>query len=152
MTEVRGKPVEIYDKMRFVLEIDGIIYGGFKTCSPIADKSGVLKHWEGGSKLAKKKLGNIDYDPLTLERGLSDNTELYDWRKGTKDGTLKGKDKRKTVRLIVQDEDQEDRIAYKFYECLNAELHAGPWDNEAQEMVLEKLVLEFEDYDRENLT
>jgi phage tail-like protein len=152
MTEVRGKPVEFYDKARFLLEIEGIIYGGFVTASEVGGTSGVIAHYEGGSKKPYKKLGNITYPTLTLERGLSDNTELYEWRKGTEDGTLKGEAKRKTVRLIVQDEDQSDKIAYKLIRCLNSGLVAGPWDNKAEEMVIEKATLEYEDFERENLT
>jgi len=152
MTEVRGKPVEFYDKARYLVEVDGIIYGGFMTCSPLGDKSGVITHYEGGSKDPYKKLGNNTYDTVTLERGLSDNMEFYEWRKGTKDGTLKGAAKRKNVRVIVQDEDQSDKIAHKLGPCLISSCICGPWDNKAEEVALETITLEYTSYERELLT
>src|SRR5947209_8321008 len=41
--------------------------------------SEVIEYREGGSSIIRKGLGRTKYDPITLERGITQNTEFADW-------------------------------------------------------------------------
>lgn len=148
---IKGAPLEFYDKQRFIVEADGIEYGGFATCSEIGGTLETIKHREGGRKTQYKKTGNVEYPPATLTRGLSSNREIYEWWRAVKNGTLKGDAARKTIRIIQRDEGEEDKVLFVCYRCIPVDDKFGPWDNSAAEVALESFSFEYEDYERIDL-
>lgn len=148
---IKGTPVNVYDKARFILEVDGIEYAGFTTCSEIGGEIGVIEHREGGRKEAFKKDGNVTFPELTLERGFSENRELWEWWKGIRDGTITGDEKRRTARLVQQDEAKQAKVALRLANAWPRVVRYGGWDNNADEAVYETCILVYEDLEREEL-
>jgi len=77
-----GKRVDPYRGFRFrVLDVSGAELGGFTTISGLRDETEVVEYREGNDGVTARKLpGFTSADNIVLERGLSVNEELQDWR------------------------------------------------------------------------
>lgn len=139
---VKGQPTLFYDKANAILEIDGMEYAGFKTCSEVGEKNANISHREGGGGDAlNQPSGTITREPITLERGFSDNTELHDWFKAIRDKTLSREEIKRNGRIIQKDEAGQDMIILDIGPCYPPELIYGGWDKDAVEPTIEKCIL-----------
>ena len=69
-----------YRNFRFKVEIDGFDVAGFSRVSGIRQSTEVVPYREGGDNLATRKLiGQTDFSPIVLERGLSEDVDFYYW-------------------------------------------------------------------------
>lgn len=78
MTE-RNDP---YRRLRFLLEIEGVVKAGFSHCDLPAATSGVVRYREGNELPTPRKLPGLNgYGPLVLRTGVTDRSiELAEWR------------------------------------------------------------------------
>jgi phage tail-like protein len=144
-----GNP-RIYDrKFAFRLVIEGFTKIEFSKAGPLSAKIAVVKHREGGRLIPNKSLGLVDFDPITLERGASfTDYDLYLWfvqaanaaaNVGLKDQLVK-----RNGTLMQLD---RDGLILKTWSIINAfptEFNAGDWDGSANEVVINKMVLEYD--------
>jgi phage tail-like protein len=89
-----------YRVFRFVVEINGTLVGGFSEVTGLEVRTEVDDHREGGvndyvHKIAKE----TKYPNLTLKRGITDKTDLWDWHQQVVLGDVE----RKTVSVVVLD-------------------------------------------------
>ncbi len=77
--DVTGRPANFYDRAKFLVEIDGATYAGFQTCSDISVALAAKVYHDGASPTPFKKAGKEDYPNVTLEQGMSENTDLEEW-------------------------------------------------------------------------
>lgn len=153
---VRGEPSDYWVRSRFRVEIDGIVYAGFRDCSEIRGEIEAVVHREGGSNYEFKKPGVETYPEVTLTAGLSDmNNELYDWwnqaRAGGKDKAAKRSDLNRTVHVIQQDEEGNDVYVWTLFNAWPRVYAAGGWDKGASEVTVKTLILVYEYFDEERL-
>lgn len=67
----------------FALEIGGITEATFREASGFGSETQVIEFIEQGAKgapIIRKVPGNLKWQNITLKRGLTSNTELWDWR------------------------------------------------------------------------
>jgi len=143
---ISGNPRSFHKKFKFLIEIDGIARAHFKTCSELSTEVGVVKHREGGALRADKSPGLVEDEPITLERGVTNDLELYTWFKEVVDaasGTGLVDDQYKREMHIVQlDRDGSELRRWPVTGCWPKKFVAGAWDNDAEEVVIETVVLE----------
>lgn len=89
-----------YRVFRFVVEINGRRVGGFSEITGLEVRTEVEEYREGGRngyvhKLAKE----TRYPNLTLKRGITDKTDLWDWHQQVVLGDVE----RKQVSVVVLD-------------------------------------------------
>ena len=94
------RPPDPYKVFRFVLEIDGTQVAGFSEITGLEVRTEVDDYREGGvndyvHKIAKE----TRYPNLTLKRGITDTTDLWDWHQQIVLGDIK----RKTISVILRD-------------------------------------------------
>ena len=78
---ILGTARSYHPKFKFVVQIDGIAYGNFQSCTELASEFAEIQQWEGGSLIPYKTPGRLTFDDVTLARGVVGNTELYDWHR-----------------------------------------------------------------------
>lgn len=66
----------------FTVEIDGIETARFKKCEGLEAETSVIEIEEGGGGVHHFP-GRTRYPNKVLEKGISDNNELFDWYKQT---------------------------------------------------------------------
>ena len=72
--------VDPYKNFKFRIKWDGKYVAGLSKMSPLRRTTEVVEHREGGDPSASHKSpGRTKYDVITLERGVTHDTEFEDW-------------------------------------------------------------------------
>lgn len=100
-----------YKVFRFVVEINGTQVGGFSEVTGLEVRTEVDEYREGGvndyvHKIAKE----TRYPNLTLKRGITDATELWEWHQQVVGGNIE----RKTVSVVLLDALREEKWRWIF--------------------------------------
>lgn len=85
---------------RFLVEVDALVVAGFSGVSGLGMTLETEDYQEGGLNTHAHALPTrASYEPVTLERGLTESTVLWDWARSGRNGHPE----RKTVRVFLQD-------------------------------------------------
>jgi phage tail-like protein len=69
-----------YRVFNFLIEIEGLVIGGFSECSGLEVETELFEYREGGlNEYMHNFVGSTKYTPLVLKRGLTSNDGLWDW-------------------------------------------------------------------------
>jgi phage tail-like protein len=94
-------PFDPFGGFNFAVEIEGITIGGFSECTGLDSESDVVDYREGNEDITVRRIAGLrKASNVTLKRGLSTNTELFQWRKSVMDGVIE----RKNVSIVLYDE------------------------------------------------
>jgi phage tail-like protein len=144
---VQGQPTVYHHKYRFIVEIDDFASAAFMKCSPLKATNAVVETWEGGSLIAHKEPGRTTYDNVTLERGVTNNEDAYDWFKDVvKAYKNSGRGSPHYFRNLDIVQLARSGIVMRRWtleEAFPTEFIAGEWDNESDESVVETLTLAY---------
>ena len=78
-----------YGNFNFLVELDGIAQASFTDCSGLESTTEIIETREGGDNTTVRKLpGKTSYSDITLKWGLTDSTELWNWRQQIVNGTV----------------------------------------------------------------
>ncbi|NRB36689.1 MAG: phage tail protein [Rhodobacteraceae bacterium] len=130
-----------YTQFNFLLEIDGITAAGFTEVSGITMESDVIEYREGSDATHVRKMPGLSkYGNITLKRGFTDNTELWDWRKTVIDGQTERKD----AAIILLNEAREPAIRWEIRNAFPAKLEGATLNATANETAIESMELAVE--------
>ena len=76
-----GNPRSFHKEFKFIVEIDDIGHAGFQKCSELSVEVANVQYIESGSLIHNKNPGRMTYADLTLERGATQDRDLFDWFK-----------------------------------------------------------------------
>jgi phage tail-like protein len=144
-----GQPRTFNKKFSFLLSIDGFNWAGFSKCSELKVTVAEVKQYEGGTLLAQKSAGRAEFANVTLERGaVTNDIDMYLWMSEVISGPtnlgVKEVAYKRHGDLIQLDRDGEILKRYSLFWAWPTEFTAGEWDNNADENVIEKLVLAYD--------
>ena len=146
-----------YKNFKFRVKWDGRYVAGLSKVGGLKRSTEVVKHREGGDPSSSRKSpGRTEYDPITLERGVTHDLEFERWaNKVWNFGAGLGaevslKDFRKDVILEVYNEAGQLALAYKVYRCWVSEYQAfSDMDANANAVSIQTLKLENEGWERD---
>lgn len=146
-----------YKNFKFRVKWDGRYVAAVSKISALKRKTEVVSHRSGGDPSSSQKSpGRTEYEAITLERGVTHDTEFEKWANkvwnwGSGLGTeVSLKDFRKDVILELYNESGQVAIAYKIYRCWVSEFQAFPeLDANANAVAIQHLVLENEGWERD---
>lgn len=75
----------------FYLDISGQITGTFRECTGLGSESEIMEHKAvlgNGQVVIYKIPGNLKYDNIVLKRGVTDDMQIWEWRKKVEDGKV----------------------------------------------------------------
>lgn len=99
----------------FALDVDGVVSAFFSEASGFNNNSEVITHQAvdaQGRSVIQKIPGDLTWDDLTLRRGISDSTALWDWRQRVIDGDVEGA--RANGSVIMYNQAQEEVARFNF--------------------------------------
>jgi phage tail-like protein len=154
---VNAQRFDPYKNFKFRLKWDGRYVAGISKAGALKRSTQVVEHREGGDPSSTRRSpGQTKYDPITLERGVTHDTEFEKWaNKVWNYGSGLGaevslKDFRKDVILEVYNETGQLAIAYKIYRCWVSEFQAMPdLDASANAIAIQHIKLENEGWERD---
>lgn len=146
-----------YKNFKFRVKWDGRYVAGVSKVSTLKRTTEVVKHREGGDlSSSRKSPGRTEFDAITLERGVTHDTEFEKWaNKVWNYGAGLGaevslKDFRKDIIIELYNETGQLVIAYKVFRCWVSEFQALPdLDANANAVAIARLKLENEGWERD---
>lgn len=146
-----------YKNFKFRVKWDGRYVAGVSKVGGLKKSTEPVEHREGGDpSLSRKSPGRSKYESISLERGVTHDTEFEKWaNKVWNYGSGLGaevslKDFRKDVIIELMNEAGQVVIAYKVYRCWVSEFQALPdLDANANAVAIQSIKLENEGWERD---
>jgi phage tail-like protein len=159
MAEFTVNPLRFdpYKNFKFRIKWDGKYVAGISKMSVLKKATEVVKFREGGDPSSSRKSpGRTEYDAVTLERGVTNDTEFEKWaNKVWNYGAGLGsevslKDFRKDIIVEVYNEAGQLALAYNIYRCWVSEYQAmADLDSNANAVLIQHIKLENEGWVRD---
>jgi phage tail-like protein len=146
-----------YKNFKFKVRWDGHVVAGVSKVSALKRTTEVVKHREGGDpSTSRKSPGRTEYDPITLERGVTHDLEFEKWAsKVWQLGAGLGSevslaDFRKDIIIDFYNEAGQLAISYNVFRCWVSEYQALPdLDANANAVAIQHIKLENEGWQRD---
>jgi phage tail-like protein len=146
-----------YKNFKFRVKWDGRYVAGVSKVSALRRTTEVLRFREGGDpSQIRKAPGRTEFHPVTLERGVTHDTEFEKWANKVWDlGAVAGaeaslKDFRKDIVIEVYNEAGQLALAYKIFRCWVSEYQALPdLDANSAAIAIQYIKLENEGWERD---
>ena len=146
-----------YKNFKFRVKWDGKYVAGISKVGALKRSTEPVEHREGGDpSTSRKSPGRTKYEAITLERGVTHDTEFEKWaNKVWNFGSGLGaevslKDFRKDLIIEVYNEAGQLAIAYKVYRCWVSKFQALPdLDANGNCVAIESITLENEGWERD---
>jgi phage tail-like protein len=146
-----------YKNFKFRVKWDGQYVAGVSKVGGLKRTTEVVKHREGGDPSSTRKSpGRTEYEAITLERGVTHDTEFEKWAnkvwnfQGGSTTEVSLKDFRKDLIIEVYNEADQKVIAYNVYRCWVSEYQAMPdLDANANAVAIQHIKLENEGWERD---
>jgi phage tail-like protein len=132
------RPDDPYKSFRFIVEINGTEVGGFSDVTGLEARTETDDYREGGTndyvhKIAKES----KYPNLTLKRGITDATELWDWYKNIVAGDIQ----RKTVSVLLLDAQRNEKWRWVFSDAFPVKWSGSDMSANGNSVLVETLEL-----------
>jgi phage tail-like protein len=145
---VIGTPRTFHKKFKFVVEIDGVASAGFQKCSELSVEVANVQYSEGGALIPNKSPGRLTFADVTLERGATEDQDLFDWLTEVADASanagLNEPEFKRNLDIVQQDRDGSELRRWRLHNAWPVKFVAGDWDNEADENVIESVTLTYD--------
>jgi phage tail-like protein len=140
-----GDRVDPFGNFNFLVEIDGIARAAFHECSGLESRVQVIEHREGGALTATKLAGMTTYSNIVLRRGVTNDTELYDWHVEATRGNIQ----RRNGSIVMLDARGQETRRWNFFEAWPATWTGPSLNSEGNDVAIESLELAHERLERE---
>jgi phage tail-like protein len=122
---------------RYLVEMDGLVSGGFVHVKGLAREVKHESYREGGVNDYEHKLvTQVSYPSIVLERGLALD-DLWQWALAAADGDVR----RRTVWVRLQDEANGKAWAWQIEHAIPVKWSSSDLDAQASQVVMESLEL-----------
>jgi phage tail-like protein len=154
---VNAQRFDPYKNFKFRVKWDGRYVAGISKVGALKRMTTPVEHRVGGDpSTVRKSPGQVKYEPITLERGVTHDLEFEQWaNKVWSFGAGLGaevslKDFRKDLIIEVYNEAGQVVLAYKVYRCWVSEYQALPdLDASANAVAIQTIKLENEGWERD---
>jgi phage tail-like protein len=148
---VIGSPKKFAKKFKFVVEVDFLGSSAFQKCSELSAECAIVQYSEGGSLIPNKSPGRLTFADVTLERGASQDRDLFDWFQDvavTSSGLgLVDPYYKRNLDIVQQDRDGTTLRRWSLAHAWPTKFVAGDWDNGSDEVVIEQVTLAYDFFD-----
>jgi phage tail-like protein len=109
-----GKRNDPLGQFNFLIEIDGVVKGGFSEVSGLTTDTNIVEYREGQEQheTTRKLPGLMKYNNIVLKRGWTKDRSLWEWRRKVIDG----KTERASGAIVLLDEARNEALRWNFRE------------------------------------
>ena len=155
---VIGAPRTHHDKFKFLVQIDGFDSAAFNKCSELSVEAAKIEYNEGGTLIPNKSAGRLTFSDVTLERGVAQDDDMYDWFSEVADSSIQSSlivgaglgvgllDPlyKRDLDIMQQDRDGATLKRWRIFQAFPIKFTAGEWDNDADEKTIEMVTLTYD--------
>ena len=136
-----GDRIDPYRAYYFKVELDGINRAGFRECSGLDTSQDPIEYREGTEGLTARKLpGLVKYSNISLKWGITNDAELWDWRKKAMDGEIE----RKNGSIVLLDDTGQEQLRWNFREGWPTKWTGPSFNATGNEVAIETLEIAHE--------
>ena len=154
---VNAQRFDPYKNFKFRIKWDGRYVAGISKVGALKRSTELVEHREGGDpSTSRKSPGRTKYEAITLERGVTHDTEFEKWANkvwnfgGGPGAETSLADFRKDLIIDVFNEAGQKVLSYKVYRCWVSEYQALPdLDANANAVAIQTIKLENEGHERD---
>jgi len=140
-----GDRKDPYHGFRFIVQIDGITRGGFRECSGLDSSQDPVEYREGNEPLRARKLPGLNKSSnISLKRGVTDDKDLWKWRKQAIDGKVE----RKNGSIVLMDDAGEEKTRWNFVDGWPTKWTGPTFNATANEVAIETMDIAHEGVER----
>jgi phage tail-like protein len=134
--------VDPYAGYNFSVELDGITRAGFRECSGLENSQNSGEYREGTDRyLSVRKIPGLNtYSDITLSRGFTSDSKLWEWRVLAMKGTVQ----RHNISITLMDDTGNAKITWNLYECWPKSWTGPSLNASSDEVAIEQLTLAYE--------
>jgi phage tail-like protein len=148
---IAGNYRKLYPKFKFVVIVQDFESAAFQKASGFKVTLEEIKYAEGGSFVDYKEPGRMNVGDITLARGISKNVDFYTWIMECVNVMVKLPGGIGSVsptffkNLTIRQMDRNDTAAidFKCYWAFPKDWTGGDWDNMANEVTMEELIIAY---------
>jgi phage tail-like protein len=130
-----------FRSFNFAVEIDGIARAGFREASGLDASQDPIEYREGTEGLTSRKLPGLNkFSNITLKWGMTDDHELWDWRKRA----MTGKIERKNGSIVLLDDTGAEKMRWNFREAWPTKWTGPSFNATGNEVAIETLEIAHE--------
>lgn len=140
---VFSAPRLFFKKFAFTVEIPGIGWAGFRSCSALSVEVAKIQHWEGGALAPNQAPGRVTTPDITLARGATSDLDVWAWMQQVIDASAMVIEPlhERPVMIVQRDRRGLELRRWLLAQAWPMKFTAGDWDNHADENTIEELVL-----------
>ena len=148
MAATGDRPTDPFRGFKFKVVIGGIQRAGFREASGLDAANDSIDYREGDDKsLTIRKLPGLKkFSNITLKRGITDDLDLWKWRKQIMDGKIQ--DSRKSGQIILMDDEGNDVAEWDFVGAWPTKWTGPTFNATANEVAIDTLEITHEGLDR----
>ncbi|MBV9960430.1 MAG: phage tail protein [Acidobacteria bacterium] len=133
-----GSRNDPFGAFNFLVEIEGVTIAGFSEVTGLSNETDVIEYRTGDHENTVTKLPGLKkFGNITLKHGLTDNTELWEWRKTVMDG----KTVRKALSIVLNNEAGQEAVRWNLYEAWVRKYDISAFNGKGNEVLLETVEL-----------
>src|SRR5215207_404089 len=130
-----------YKAFNFLVEIDGIARAAFSEVSGLETETAVIEYRVGGELNTVRKLpGLTKYGNLVLRRGVTQDAELWNWRKTVVDGNID----RRNGSIMLLDDARSEVVRWNFRNGWISKWEGPALNAKANEVAIETIEIAHE--------
>ena len=141
MAKQSGRETDPLVGFQFSLDLQGTVTGYFTEVSGVGSENEIVeqKVVNKGIETVQKIPGRLKYNDVTLKRGITDNLEIWEWRKLVEDGQM---DKaRKTCSIIMYDRNYKPAARWDFEQAWPSKVSGPEAKADSNDFAVEEMVL-----------
>jgi len=137
-----GKRNDPLGQFNFLIEIDGVVKGGFSEASGLTTDTNIIEYREGAEQqgTTRKLPGLMKYNNIVLKRGWTKDKSLWAWRKKVIDG----KTQRNSGSIVLLDEARNEALRWNFREGWPSKWEGPALNAKTSEVAIETLEIAHE--------
>lgn len=137
-----GKRNDPYGQFNFLVEIDGVVQGGFSEVSGLTTDANIIEYREGNEQqgTTRKLPGLMKYNNIVLKRGWTKDKALWEWRKKV----IEGKTSRASGSVVLLDEARNEALRWNFREGWPSKWEGPGLNAKTSEVAIETLEIAHE--------
>jgi phage tail-like protein len=129
----------------FSIDLDGVLVAQFKEVSGLSAEIQTIEHREnkiGGLPIMKKLPGERKFGDITLKRGRTDNTALWDWLKLVQEGKID--QARKNGSIVLYDYQHGEVARFNLVNAWPSKVSLGSMQAGSNDVLVEECMITHE--------
>ncbi|OGO70010.1 MAG: phage tail protein [Chloroflexi bacterium RBG_19FT_COMBO_62_14] len=129
----------------YAVEIQGTLKGYFTECSGLGSEHDVIEHKivdEKGKEVIQKIPGRLKWEAISLKRGITDNMDIWMWRKKVEDGDVDGA--RSNGSIVMFDQHLSEMARWNFENAWPVKVSGPSVKSDSNEIGIEELSITHE--------